>query len=178
MYEVLDYKENPKSYIHMKVMESLVESRLALEMLKRGLLTNASSKAFISTKAFISALIVKDFDKIIQNKPEKEKEWYERIGYSSSTTGLIGVSYDLEKLGYNVGLVVRIALSLHSFSYNGFDPNLVNYKDKEEVEKDIKNVVQFVIDNAKKYFNDFWNEELEKEWENLVNVSKDPYGHS
>ena len=116
MYEVSDYKENPKSYIHMKVMESLVESRLTLEMLKRELLTNASSKAFISLKSFISALIVKDFDKIIQNKPEKEKEWYERIGYSVPTTGLIGVSYDLEKLGYNVSLVVRIALSLHSFS--------------------------------------------------------------
>ncbi len=49
-------------------MENLVETRLALETLKRGLSTNASSKAFISIKAFISALIVKDFDKIIQNK--------------------------------------------------------------------------------------------------------------
>ncbi|MBB5254601.1 hypothetical protein HNQ62_002375 [Sulfurisphaera ohwakuensis] len=37
----LDYKKNPKEYVYTKVYESLIEARLALEMLKRGLLKNA-----------------------------------------------------------------------------------------------------------------------------------------
>jgi len=135
MYEVLDYKADPRSYVYVKVMETLTEGKLALEMLKKGMITNASSKAFITVKAMVSALVIKNFDKIVQSKSEKEKDWYERVGYSAPTTGLIGISYDLEKLGYDVQLIVKTALLLHSFSYNGFDPNFVNYKDKGEVEK-------------------------------------------
>ncbi|BDC18945.1 PaREP1 family protein [Acidianus sp. HS-5] len=161
MYEILDYKADPKSYIYVKVMEGLMESKLALEMLRKGMITNASSKAFIAVKAIISALIVKNFDKIIKFKSEKEKEWYERVGYSAPTTGLIGISYDLAKLGYDVQLIIKTALLLHSFSYNGFDPNFVNYKDKDEVEKDIITVIEFIKNNIKKYFEDIWNENLE-----------------
>lgn len=78
------------------------------------MITNASSKAFIAVKAIISALVVKNFDNILKSKSEKEKDWYERVGYSAPTTG----SYDLEKLGYDVQLIVKTALLLHSFSYN------------------------------------------------------------
>jgi hypothetical protein len=31
--EVLDYKKDPNSYVYMKVLEGLVEKKLALEML-------------------------------------------------------------------------------------------------------------------------------------------------
>jgi Archaeal PaREP1/PaREP8 family. len=149
MYEVLDYKADPRSYVYVKVMETLTEGKLALEMLKKGMITNASSKAFITVKAMVSALVIKNFDKIVQSKSEKEKDWYERVGYSAPTTGLIGISYDLEKLGYDVQLIVKTALLLHSFSYNGFDPNFVNYKDKGEVERDILTVVEFIKRNIK-----------------------------
>ena len=121
MYEVLDYKKDPRSYVRAKVLEGLIEGRLALEMLRKGFLTNSASKAFISVKAIVSALVVKNLDRIIKDKPEKERGWYEKVGYSAPTTGLIGISYDLERLGYDVGLIVRIALTLHAFSYNGFD---------------------------------------------------------
>ncbi|MDT7862567.1 MAG: PaREP1 family protein [Saccharolobus sp.] len=167
MYEVLDYKADPKSYIYVKVMESLVESKLALEMLRKGMITNASSKAFIAVKAIVSALVVKNFDKIIQLKSEKEKDWYERVGYSAPTTGLIGISYDLAKIGYDVQLIVKTGLLLHSFSYNGFDPNFVNYKDKDEVEKDIITIVEFIKSNIKKYFEVIWDEKLESKLNEL-----------
>ncbi len=172
MYEVLDYKKDPRSYVHAKAMEGLIEGMLALEMLRRGFLTNAASKAFISVKAIVSALVVKNLDRIIKDKPEKERGWYEKVGYSAPTTGLIGISYDLEKLGYDVGLIVRIALTLHAFSYNGFDPDLVNYRNEEEVEKDIMNVIQFLTNNVKKYFEDIWNEELEKELKALTTAQQ------
>jgi hypothetical protein len=161
MYEILDYKTDPKSYIYVKVMEGLMESKLALEMLRKGMITNASSKAFIAVKAIISALVVKNFDNILKSKSEKEKDWYERVGYSAPTTGLIGISYDLAKLGYDVQLIVKTALLLHSFSYNGFDPNFVNYKDKDEVEKDIIMVIEFIKNKVKEFFEDIWDEKLE-----------------
>ncbi|ACP36579.1 PaREP1 family protein [Sulfolobus islandicus Y.G.57.14] len=167
MYEVLDYKADPRSYVYVKVMETLTEGKLALEMLKKGMITNASSKAFITVKAMVSALVIKNFDKIVQSKSEKEKDWYERVGYSAPTTGLIGISYDLEKLGYDVQLIVKTALLLHSFSYNGFDPNFVNYKDKGEVERDILTVVEFIKRNIKKYFEDIWDEKLEDKLKEL-----------
>lgn len=161
MYEILDYKTDPKSYIYVKVMEGLMESKLALEMLRKGMITNASSKAFIAVKAIISALVVKNFDNILKSKSEKEKDWYERVGYSAPTTGLIGISYDLAKLGYDVQLIVKTALLLHSFSYNGFDTSFVNYKDKDEVEKDIIMVIEFIKNKVKKFFEDIWDEKLE-----------------
>ncbi|BDB98781.1 PaREP1 family protein [Saccharolobus caldissimus] len=167
MYEVLDYKADPKSYVYVKVMESLMETKLALEMLRKGMITNASSKAFIAVKAIVSALVVKNFDKIIQLKSEKEKDWYERVGYSAPTTGLIGISYDLAKLGYDVQLIVKTGLLLHSFSYNGFDPNFVNYKDKDEVEKDIITIIEFIKSNIKKYFEVIWDEKLESKLNEL-----------
>ncbi|ADB88379.1 PaREP1 family protein [Saccharolobus islandicus] len=167
MYEVLDYKADPRSYVYVKVMETLTEGKLALEMLKKGMITNASSKAFITVKAMVSALVIKNFDKIVQSKSEKEKDLYERVGYSAPTTGLIGISYDLEKLGYDVQLIVKTALLLHSFSYNGFDPNFVNYKDKGEVERDILTVVEFIKRNIKKYFEDIWDEKLEDKLKEL-----------
>jgi len=142
-------------------MEGLMESKLALEMLRKGMITNASSKAFIAVRAIISALVVKNFDNILKSKSEKEKDWYERVGYSAPTTGLIGISYDLAKLGYDVQLIVKTALLLHSFSYNGFDPNFVNYKDKDEVEKDIIMVIEFIKNKVKKFFEDIWDEKLE-----------------
>ena len=66
---------------------------------------------------------------------------------------------------------MRIALTLHAFSYNGFDPNLANHRNEEE-EKDIMSIIQFLTNNVKKYFEDTWNEELEKELKALTTVQQ------
>ncbi|WP_243679652.1 hypothetical protein [Vulcanisaeta souniana] len=60
---------------------------------------------------------------------ERRRTWYEDAGYSAPTTGLIGISKDLKKLGIDVEAAVKTTLLLHRFSYNGFDPNLVDYRD-------------------------------------------------
>jgi hypothetical protein len=165
----LDYKNNSKGYIYAKLYDSLVEGKLALEMIQKGLLQNASSKAFLSVKSAISALVVKNLNEIIKLK--NAKYWYENVGYSAPTTGLIGISKDLKNLGIDAENVIRIALSLHKFSYNGFDPNFVDYRNSEEVISDIKEVIEWLL-NLKYYFDDFWDEKLEKAKKELEELLK------
>jgi hypothetical protein len=162
----LDYKQRPRDYVYAKVYEALVEANLSLEMLRRGLLQNAASKAFLSVKSLMSALVVSNFAKLIEKKPEKERVWYETAGYSAPTTGLIGVAKDLKELGFEVETAVKTALLLHKFSYNGYDPNFVDYRDEREVREDVLEVLEWVA-NAGKYFKDVWDERLEKEREEL-----------
>ena len=91
----LDYRSNPRAYVYAKVLDGLTEARLALEMLSRGLLQNAAAKAFMSIKSIVSALIVSNFGKLVEVVDGKRRIWYESIGYSAPTTGLIGISRDL-----------------------------------------------------------------------------------
>ncbi|BDC17641.1 hypothetical protein HS5_05310 [Acidianus sp. HS-5] len=57
--------------------------------------------------------------------------------------------------------MARIALSLHKFSYNGLDPNFVDYRNEDEVIGDIKEVAEWLV-TLDRYFKDFWDEKLEK----------------
>ncbi|MCG2907503.1 MAG: PaREP1 family protein [Sulfolobales archaeon] len=167
----LDYKSDSKGYIYAKLYDCLVEGRLALEMMRKGLLQNASSKAFLSVKSAVSALVVKNLNEIVKLKDEREKYWYENVGYSAPTTGLIGISKDLKSLGIDAENVVRIALTLRRFSYNGFDPNFVDYRNPEEVVSDIKEVTEWLL-NLKRYFDEFWDERLEKARKDLEELLK------
>ena len=70
------------------------------------------------------------------------------------------------RIGIDVDRVVRIALSLHRFSYNGLDPNLVDYRDLDEVRDDIIEVIKWVTE-VKGLFRDVWDEGLGRELEEL-----------
>ncbi len=132
-------------------------------MLGRGMIQNASAKAFMSVKSIVSALVVKNFVKIIEGGvDERRRAWYEDVGYSAPTTGLVGISKDLKRLGIEVEVIVKTALMLHRFSYNGFDPNLVDYRDPDEVKDDITEIVNWVL-TIKELFLDVWDERLEQE---------------
>ncbi|ADY02123.1 PaREP1 family protein [Vulcanisaeta moutnovskia 768-28] len=165
----LDYRKDPRTYVYAKVLDGLVEAKLALEMLIRGLIQNASAKAFMSVKSIVSALIVKNLGKIIEGLDERRRAWYEDVGYSAPTTGLIGISKDLKRVGIDVEAVVRAALSLHRFSYNGFDPNLVDYMDVNEVKDDVIEIVNWVL-TIKEFFKEDWNDRLERELSELMNI--------
>jgi Archaeal PaREP1/PaREP8 family. len=167
----LDYKRDSKAYIYAKLYDCLVEGRLALEMIQKGLLQNASSKAFLSVKSAVSALVEKNLNEIVKLKDEKEKYWYENVGHLAPTMGLIGISKDLKNLGIDAENVVRTALTLHRFSYNGFDLNFVDYRNPEEVVSDIKEVVEWLL-NLKRYFEEFWDERLEKARKDLEELLK------
>ncbi|WP_243679653.1 PaREP1 family protein [Vulcanisaeta souniana] len=62
----LDYKRDPVAHVYAKVLDDLVEARLALEMLGRDLIQNASAKAFMSVKSIVSALVVKNLPKSLK----------------------------------------------------------------------------------------------------------------
>ena len=162
----LDYRSNPGAYVYARVLDGLVEAKLALEMLSRGLMQNAAAKAFVSVKSIVSALVVNNISKLIEGKPDRERDWYENVGYSALTTGLIGISRDLRRLGIDVDRVVRIALSLHKFSYNGLDPNLVDYRNLHEVRDDVLEVVKWVI-GVEVLFKGIWDDRLSREVEEL-----------
>ncbi|BDR91861.1 PaREP1 family protein [Vulcanisaeta souniana] len=165
----LDYKRDPVAHVYAKVLDDLVEARLALEMLGRDLIQNASAKAFMSVKSIVSALVVKNFAKIIEGVDERRRTWYEDAGYSAPTTGLIGISKDLKKLGIDVEAAVKTTLLLHRFSYNGFDPNLVDYRDPDEVKDDIIEVISWAL-TIKELFRDIWDERLEQEEHELMKL--------
>lgn len=157
----LDYKKDAKVFIYAKLYDSLVEGRLALEMLKRGTLQNAASEAFLAVKEAVSALVVKNMSKILAFKSGKEMSWYEDVGYSAPTTGLIGISKDLKRLSIDAELAVKTAMLLHAFSYNGFDPNFVKYKEEREVVDDIIEVIEWLA-SINRYFKEEWDERLER----------------
>jgi len=91
----LDHKGNPRAYVYAKVLDGLTEAKLALEMLSSGLLQNAAAKAFMSVKSIVSALIVGNFSRLVEVVDGRRRVWYESVGYSAPTTGLIGISRDL-----------------------------------------------------------------------------------
>ena len=88
-----------KAYSKVRLLESMVELRIALEMLKEGYTRNFTQKVFLAWKAIISALVSLNLDKLGKN--EKEKEWYKKSGFSAPTTRLKLISNDLEKIGYD-----------------------------------------------------------------------------
>ena len=83
-----------KAYSKVRLLESMVELRIALEMLKEGYTRNFTQKVFLAWKAIISALVSLNLDKLGKN--EKEKEWYKKSGFSEPTTKLKLISNDLE----------------------------------------------------------------------------------
>ena len=139
----LDFRNKPKEYVKARIREAEVEAELAEEMLKRGLYQNTANKAFMAFKALASALVVLRLDDLARD--EKRREWYMKLGNAAPTTGLLKIAKDLEALGFKgVEHAARIALGLHRFAYNGFDPNFVDYTDVEDVESDIKKLLSFV----------------------------------
>ena len=139
----LDFKTRPREYAKARLMEALTEAKLAEEMLSRELYQNAANKAFTALKALLSALVV--LEAIEKIRDEKRREWYMKVGYAAPTTGMLKIAKDLESLGYSgVELATRTALMLRRLAYNGLDPNFVDYADLEEVEADVRQLVDYV----------------------------------
>ena len=159
--EYLDYKKDPKAFVRLKVYEGLIEGRLALEMLKAGLLREASIKAFQAVRAVTSAIIVKNFDRVVNLRGGKDKYWYETEGYTAPARGMVTISYDLLDLGVDAFHPIRTALTLEGFYRWGFDPDLSFYCREEDVVHDIREVLEWIT-TVDKYFKEEWDERLEK----------------
>jgi len=160
-----------KGYARNRVLESLFEVRLSIKMLKDGYSRNSANKIFLAWKAFISALVTLNLDKL--GKDEKQKEWYNKIGFCAPTTGIKGITQELEDLGYkDLSNVTSTALLLHSYAYNGIYKGITNYSSKEEAIRDIIKLTKFILDNITS-FKDIWDNELEEEYTKSLNEFKE-----
>ncbi len=74
-------KEDLKELTRLKLKEALIESKLALEYLDKGIVRNAAGKAFQAWKALISALIALNFERLSKDLSEDQREWLKEKEY-------------------------------------------------------------------------------------------------
>jgi PaREP1 len=76
--EVLDKplpKPSEESYVEARLLQALVETRLALRFLREGIARNAAGKAFQAWKALLASLLRLELESFETWKNEEEKKW-------------------------------------------------------------------------------------------------------
>jgi len=154
MYEAIERplpKPSSADYVSARLLEALVEARLALDFLKRGLTRNAAGKAFQAWRAVLAALLKLEFEKLkAVAKTEEEKKWLEeRAVPRVPTTKMVALSQMLRELGYrDVAFITDRALNLHDYQYHGPDPDMAlsKYRTREEAARAVVELVSAVVD--------------------------------
>ncbi|BDR92092.1 PaREP1 family protein [Vulcanisaeta souniana] len=139
-----------EDYINARILESLIEARLSLEFLGRGLVRNSAGKAFQAWRAFLAALLRLELNKLLQAvKTDEERRWLmERAVPRVPTTRMKALSQMLEKVGYGVlSAWTDKALNLHDYQYNGPDPDMAmsKYRNRGEAAVDVKLLIGELI---------------------------------
>jgi len=143
-------KPSSADYASARLLETLVEARLALDFLKRGLTRNAAGKAFQAWKAVLAALLKLELERLKAiAKTEEERRWLEEKAVPRvPTTKMVPLSLMLEELGYrDVAFITSHALNLHDYQYHGPDPDMAlsKYRTREEAALAVKSLVKAVI---------------------------------
>jgi hypothetical protein len=139
--EVLDKplpKPSEESYVEARLLEALVEARLALRFLREGIVRNAAGKAFQAWKALLAALLRLELESLKALAKTEEKRLETAI--SVPTTKMKTLSNMLEDLGHaELAFATSAALDLHDYQYHGPDPDtaLSKYATREEAAVDI-----------------------------------------
>jgi hypothetical protein len=131
-------KPSSEGYIEARLLEVLVEARLALRFLEEGLTRNAAGKAFQAWRALLAALLRLELEKLkALVKTEEERRWLESTAVPRVlTTKMVALSLMLEKAGHEgISLWTDRALLLHDYQYNGPDPDMAlsKFGSREEV---------------------------------------------
>jgi len=161
-------KPSSADYASARVLEALVEAKLAIDFLKRGLTRNAAGKAFQAWRAVLAALLKLELERLKATaKSEEERRWLEeRAVPRIPTTKMIPLSQMLEQLGYeDVAYITDRALNLHDYQYHGPDPDMAlsKYRTREEAALAVKSLVKAVIRYAETLKNRItWTEEHER----------------
>jgi len=167
-------KPTSADYASARLLEALVEAKLALDFLKRGLTRNAAGKAFRAWKAVLATLLKLELEQLkALAKTEEEKRWLEeRAVPRVPTTKMIPLSQMLEQLGYeDVTYITYGALNLHDYQYHGPDPDMAlsKYRTREEAALAVKSLVKSVIRYAETLKDRVaWTEEHERAFRALV----------
>jgi len=143
-------KPSSADYASARLLEALVEAKLALDFLRRGLTRNAAGKAFQAWRAVLAALLKLELDKLkALAKSEEERRWLEeRTVPRVPTSRMIPLSLMLEQLGHeDVAYITDRALNLHDYQYHGPDPDIAlsKYRTREEAALAVKSLVKAVI---------------------------------
>ncbi|MCU7787763.1 PaREP1 family protein [Pyrobaculum sp. 3827-6] len=166
-------KPTSEGYVTARLLEALVEARLALRYLEEGLVRNAAGKAFQAWRAFMAALLRLELDKLKSlAKTEEERKWLESTAVPRLPTGRMKtLSQMLEQIGHpDISLWTDKALDLHDYQYHGPDPDMAlsKYRSSEEAAYDVVKLVQGVIRYAEFLkLRVKWSQELEKALEEL-----------
>jgi hypothetical protein len=134
------------SYVEARLLEALVEARLALRFLREGLVRNAAGKAFQAWKALLAALLRLELEKLkALAKTEEERRWLESKAVPRVPTAKMKtLSRLLEEVGHGgISLWTDRALDLHDYQYHGPDPSgeLSKYATRDDAVADIKSVL-------------------------------------
>jgi len=169
-------KPTEESYVEVRLLETLVETRLALEFLERGLTRNAAGKVFQAWKAFIAALLRLELDKLrAQAKTEEERRWLESKAVPRiPTTRMKELARLLRDVGHEgIPFVTALALDLHEYQYHGPDPDMAlsKYATRESAAADAVELLQELARRVEALRSRVrWGEELEKALEEVKRV--------
>ncbi len=166
-------KPSDEGYVEARLLEALVEARLALRFLEEGLTRNAAGKAFQAWKALLAALLRLELDKLKAiAKTEEEKKWLESKAVPRvPTTKMKPLARLLEAVGHDgLALWTGNVLLLHDYQYHGPDPSgeLSKYATREDAVADILSAVQELtrrIETLRGHVK--WSDELEKALQQL-----------
>jgi hypothetical protein len=166
-------KPSSEGYVAARLLEALVETRLALRFLEEGLTRDAACKAFQAWKALLAALLRLELDKLkALAKTEEERRWLEsRAVPRVPTTKMKELSRLLRDVGHEgITFVTALALDLHEYQYHGPDPDIAlsKYATRESAAADVVELLQELVKRVealKKRVK--WSEELEKALEEV-----------
>lgn len=141
-----------EEYAVARLLEAVVEARLALRFLREGLVRNAAGKAFQSWKALLAALLKLELERLkTMARSDEEGRWLEEKAVPKVPTGrMISLALMLERVGLGgLAFATNTALNLHEYQYHGPDPDLAlsRYRTREEA---AVNVVLLVSEVAKR----------------------------
>jgi hypothetical protein len=174
--EVLDKplpKPSEESYVEARLLEALVEARIALRFLREGIARNAAGKTFQAWKALLAALLRLELESLkALAKTEEEKKWLETTAISRvPTTKMKTLSNMLEDVGHaGLAFATSAALDLHDYQYHGPDPDMAlsKYATREEAAADIVRLAAEVAKRVEALKSRVrWNDELEEALEEV-----------
>ncbi|MDT7870576.1 MAG: PaREP1 family protein, partial [Thermoproteus sp.] len=135
-------KPTDAAYVEARLLEALVEARLALRFLEEGLTRNAAGKAFQAWRALLAALLRLELDRLkALVKAEEERRWLETTAVPRvPTTKMRALTNMLEEAGHGVVTGTLLALDLHDYQYNGPDPDMAlsKYTTRGEAAVDVR----------------------------------------
>ncbi|BAB65877.1 PaREP1 family protein [Sulfurisphaera tokodaii] len=121
MREKVVWERDIRKYGELRVEESIDEALIAIELLRQGKFRNSAVRAFLAFKAFVSGIISINHLSFSSNLEEKERKFFYKIGFTAPSNRLLYYASILEKDLPGITDLAKQAMSLHVFSYVGYD---------------------------------------------------------